>query len=150
MIERWLLAALHLLAFGFALAAIRNRARALRQPIPLFDPGDILRQDMLWGLTALVLLLTGLWRAFGGVEKGAAYYLHQPFFHLKMTCLALILILEAWPMRALIKWRLARSKDPSAPLPEARQLAIISDVQLLLLLLMVLAATAMARGVTMG
>lgn len=59
------------------------------------------------GISAGILLITGLMRAFGGYEKGTDYYLHQPLFHLKMTLFVIILLLELAPMITLIKWRIA-------------------------------------------
>ncbi|WP_250862510.1 DUF2214 family protein, partial [Caballeronia sp. INML3] len=66
---------------------------------------DVFRSDSVWGITAIVLIVTGLMRAFGGFEKGGSYYLHEPLFHLKMTALVLILLIEVSPMLALIRWR---------------------------------------------
>ena len=76
MIVRWLLAAIHLSAFGVAFAAIAARNRALRRLIASAQPADlpgVFKADAVWGLSALVLIATGLARAFGGfgatVEK---------------------------------------------------------------------------------
>jgi putative membrane protein len=57
-----------------------------------------------------------------------------------------VLVLEIAPMVALIRWRirLRRGEDPDTR--RARTFARISDVQLLLVLGMLIAATAMARG----
>jgi putative membrane protein len=52
----------------------------------------VLLADNIWGVSALILLVTGGMRAFGGYEKGTDYYLHQPLFHLKMTLFVLILL----------------------------------------------------------
>ncbi|WP_048911058.1 DUF2214 family protein, partial [Burkholderia mallei] len=57
--------------------------------------------DAIWGVSALVLIMTGIVRAFGGFEKGGDYYLHAPLFHLKMGALALILVLELVPPNSL-------------------------------------------------
>ena len=89
-------------------------------------------------------------RAFGGYEKGTDYYLHQPLFHLKMTLFVIILLLEVVPMITLIKWRIALGKGASIDQGRARLFARISHVEGLLLMLMVIAATGMARGVTFG
>jgi putative membrane protein len=67
-----------------------------------------------------------------------------------MACLVLILALEIWPMLVLMGWRraLQRSKlmkDVVVP-TTARRIAMISHTEALLVLLMVIAATAMARG----
>ncbi|MNG02923.1 hypothetical protein D3C84_859750 [compost metagenome] len=106
--------------------------------------------DNLWGLSALVLLVTGGMRAFGGYEKGTDYYLHQPLFHLKMTLFLLILLLEIAPMIALIKWRMALGKGAAIDPSKAGRFARISHIEALLLILMVIAATGMARGVSLG
>ena len=63
-----------------------------------------------------------------------------------MALLGLILVLEEWPMVTLIRWwvQLGRGKQPDTTM--ARALAPISWVQTGLVILMVFAATAMARG----
>ena len=86
-------------------------------------------------------------RAFGGYEKGSDYYVHQPLFHLKMTLLLLILLMELAPMIALIKWRIASSRGVAPDTGRAKLFARISHVEALLLILMMVAATGMARGV---
>ncbi|MNR35521.1 hypothetical protein D3C85_1533720 [compost metagenome] len=111
---------------------------------------SVLIADNIWGISALVLLVTGGMRAFGGFEKGADYYLHQPLFHLKMTLFVLILLLEVAPMVTLIKWRIALARGAAIEAGRAKLFARISHVEALMLLLMVIAATGMARGVTFG
>ena len=87
-------------------------------------------------------------RAFGGYEKGTDYYLHQPLFHLKMTLFVLILLMELAPMITLVKWRIASARGTALDTGRAKLYARISHVEALLLMLMVVAATGMARGVT--
>jgi putative membrane protein len=154
MLIRWLLAALHLLAFGFALGSVLARARALRrldvtQSIQANELRlrDVFRSDTIWGITAIVLIVTGVMRAFGGFEKGAAYYLHEPLFHLKMTALVVILLIEVSPMFALIRWRIALGQGGPVDLTRARRFAWMSDLEAGLVMLMVIAASGMARGV---
>jgi putative membrane protein len=144
---RWLLAAIHLLGLGIGLGAIFARARALRGTL---DPAGLRRvftADALWGVAALIWVATGLWRAFGGVEKGSAFYLGNSVFHAKMGLFGLILALEVWPMVTLIKWRSRAARGDGIDTSAARTLAGISDVQTALIVLMVLAATALARGI---
>ncbi len=147
MYSRWLLAAVHLLAFGYALAAILRRSRGLRRCTSTEDLPVIFSADNGWGLSALVLLVTGAMRAFGGFEKGATYYFHEPLFHVKMGALVLILLLEIAPMMALLRWRLAVRRGDVPDLTGARRYARIGTWQTVLLVVMVFAATGMARGV---
>ena len=99
-----------------------------------------------WGVAAILWIGTGLARAFGGFEKGSFYYLHNHFFWAKMALLAAILILELRPMIALIQWRRVAARDGVPDTRAARRFAQISFIQAGLVVLMVLAATGMARG----
>jgi putative membrane protein len=146
MMLRWGLAALHLLALGIGLGAVWARSRSLRATL---DPQGLRRvfaADSWWGVAAILWIATGLVRAFGGFEKGSAYYLADPMFRAKMSLLVLILILEVRPMTTLIRWRVGLARRESIDLSSARTLARISEIQAGLVILMVFAATAMARG----
>jgi putative membrane protein len=143
---RWLLAATHLLALGVGLGAVWARGRALAGELD----GAALRRtfyaDTWWGVAAILWIGTGLARAFGGFEKGSFYYLHNHFFWAKMGLLAAILVLEAGPMIALIQWRRVVARGGVPETRAAARFARISFVQAGLVVLMVLAATGMARG----
>lgn len=71
---RWLVAASHLLALAIGSGAICVRAWSLRGTLTEDRLRIVFRADSLWGLAALVWIGTGVWRAFGGLEKGTAYY----------------------------------------------------------------------------
>ncbi|CAH0167585.1 putative membrane protein [Pseudomonas frederiksbergensis] len=151
MLAHWFLAAVHLLAFGLGFWAVLTRGTALRRlSAGAGDARRVLIADNLWGISAVTLLITGGLRAFGGYEKGTDYYLHQPLFHLKMTLLVFILLLEIAPMVTLIKWRIALGRGAAIDTGRATLFARISHIEALLLVLMVVAATGMARGVTFG
>jgi putative membrane protein len=143
---RWLLAAVHLLALGLGLGAVWARGRALQGALDIAALRRVFYADTWWGVAAILWIGTGLVRAFGGFEKGSSYYLHNHFFWAKMGFLAAILLLELRPMITLIQWRriVARGAVPDAG--AASRLGQISVVQAMLIVLMVLAATGMARG----
>jgi putative membrane protein len=146
MVIRWLFAAAHLLGLGIALGAAWARGQALRGDLNGVGLRRVFYADNWWGISALLLIGTGLVRAFGGLEKGSDYYLHNHLFWTKMALLGLILLLEIGPMLALIRWRMqvGRGEQPDTRL--AGRFAGISSLQAVLLALMVLAATGMARG----
>ena len=151
MLVHWFLAAIHLLAFALGFWAVLSRGTAFRRlATGVGEARSVLIADNLWGISAVLLLVTGGMRAFAGYEKGADYYLHQPLFHLKMTLFVLILLLEVAPMVTLIKWRIAQARGASINTGRAALFARISHIEALLVLLMVVAATGMARGVTFG
>jgi putative membrane protein len=145
-ILRWMLAAAHLLALGIGLGAVWVRARALRSDL---DGGSLRRAfaaDSLWGLAGALWIGSGLWRLLAGTEKSTGYYLQNHMFFAKMGFLVLLLLLELWPMTTLVRWRRGATPDLQA----ARRIAGISYVQAALVVLMVFAATAMARGIGAG
>jgi putative membrane protein len=151
MLIHWFLAAAHLLAFALGFWAVLARGTAFRRLAGgVGEARSVLVADNLWGISALFLLVTGGMRAFGGYEKGTDYYLHQPLFHLKMTLFVLILLLEVAPMVTLIKWRIALARGRVIDSRRAKLFARISHIEALLVLLMVVAATGMARGVAFG
>ena len=154
MLIRWLFAAVHLLALGIGLGAVWGRARALGGLRPAegaaVDAVGLRRvfyADNWWAVAAVVWIGTGLVRAFGGLEKGSVYYLHNTWFLAKMACLAAILVLEVRPMVTLIRWRALVAKGAQPMTSSAKTLADISTIQAVLIVVMVLLATAMARGV---
>jgi putative membrane protein len=152
---RLVLAALHLLALGIGLWAVLMRAKSLRETVAELPRPDALRRafsaDAHWGGAAALWIVTGLWRLFAETEKSAGYYMTNHVFFAKMGFLVVILILEIWPMIALIGWRRAlaagRSPETFVVPATARRLAIVSYVQALLIVCMVFAAVAMTRGV---
>ena len=143
---RWLLAALHLLALGIGLGAVWARARALRGPLDAAGVQRVLNADSWWGIAAIVWIGTGLLRAFGGFEKGAAYYLHNTLFIVKMLLLVSLLLLEIWPMMTFIKWRIRGARGETIDASAALTLASVTYIEAALVVLMVIAATGMARG----
>lgn len=151
MLSHWFLAAIHLLAVALGLWAVLTRGTAFsRLAAGTAQVRSVLVADNVWGICAGILLISGLLRAFGGYEKGTDYYLHQPLFHLKMTLFMIILLLELAPMISLIKWRLALGRGTAVDLGRAKLFARISHIEALLLMLMIVAATGMARAVTFG
>lgn len=141
-----MLAALHLLALGIGLGAVWVRGRGLRSVLDRDGLRRVFLADGLWGAAAALWIGTGVWRLLGGLEKPTGYYLADHVFLTKMGLLLVILALEISPMLTLIRWRrLVRLGQPLDTSP-ARRMGTISFIQAWLIVLMVLAATAMARG----
>ncbi len=151
MLGRSLLSALHIVALplGFTSLFLRGmRLRELRR-----SRGDVgtraalLSADNVWGLAALLWIVTGLTRAFAGLEKTPDYYLRNGFFWVKMGLFLVVFALEAQPMVTFIRWRIAKDRAAelvaSAPLD---RLIALNDVETVLVLIIPFAAALMARG----
>jgi putative membrane protein len=82
------------------------------------------------------------------------YYMGNHLFLTKMALLLAILVLEIKPMMTLLGWRrkLARGMPvEEAVLPQqARSVAVISHIEATIVVIMVVLAAGMARGVGMG
>jgi putative membrane protein len=146
MLIRWVFAALHLLTLAIGFGAIWTRARAFDGPLDAPSLKRLFAADSWWGIAAILWIATGLIRAFGGLEKGSYYYVHNWLFRAKMLCLALILILEVAPMIALIRWRMQVGRGEPPDTQQAKRFARVSYAEAALVVLMVIAATGMARG----
>ena len=144
---RWLLAAVHLLALGIGLGSVWVRARLLSAPT--LD-GPTLRRalaaDAWWGVAAILWVGSGLWRLLAGTEKATAYYLSNHAFLAKLGFFAAILVLESTPIVTLGAWRRHLARGEAPDLRAAPGMARTSYIQAVLVILIVLAATAMARG----
>jgi len=143
---RWFLAAVHLLALGVGLGAVWARGRALRGELDVAGLRRAFAADNWWALAAVLWIASGLARAFGGWEKGSAYYLHNHFFWGKMALLGVILVLEVKPIVTLMRWRIQMKQGRQPDTRAAPALATISFLQAVLVILMVILATGMARG----
>jgi putative membrane protein len=144
------LSALHVLALGLGLGSVFMRGRYLRALREGPEPRTLDRlfaADSVWGVAALLWLVTGLARAFGHVEKAPDFYLRNGFFWVKMTLFAGVFALEMWPMMTFIRWRTARRGG--RPLPQFDRLArlvLIDDLETGLVVVIPFVAAAMARG----
>lgn len=145
MLSSALLSALHVFALAIGLPGVFLRGRALRAG----DVPRVLAADSAWGVAALLWLVTGLARAFGGFEKGTQFYLANAMFHLKLTLFVAIVLLEMYPMVTFIKWRIALAKKQPVDTSKTGLLARLNAVELALTIALPFVAALMARGIGM-
>ena len=146
MTMRWMFAVFHLLALGIGLGAVWARSRALRQSLDAAGLQRVFTADAWWGVAALLWLSTGLVRLLGSLEKSTTWYLHNHYFLLKMALFLAILVLELAPMMAFIRWRAAARRGELPDTTRAMTFSRASALQAALVVAMVFAATAVARG----
>jgi putative membrane protein len=145
MLLQWLFGTFDLLGLPLGLAAVWARSCSLWRPRNVTDLSPVFVADNVWGATAVLWIATGLFRVFGGFEKGAVYYLHDRAFYIKMALLVIILLLEVWSMTTLIRWHIQVRRGTSVNTDIAPTLARISATQAGLVVMMACAATAVAR-----
>lgn len=142
-----IVSSLHLLALALGLPAVFLRGRALKAPLDAGGLRRLLAADNVWGIAAVLWIVTGLLRAFGGLEKGADFYLHSPLFWTKMALFLVVLLLEIRPMTTFIGWRVRLGRGEAIDTSTARALYTLNHVELAIVVVMVFVASLMARGV---
>lgn len=145
-----IIASLHYVALAIGFGSIFMRGRYLRHlkksPKDLKILKQVLAADGFWGVAAILWMATGFGRAFGGLEKGTDWYLHNPLFFVKMGLLGLVFILEAYPMYIFIRWRISLGTKTPVKIPSLLLLQWLNDLESILVILIVFVASAMARG----
>jgi len=141
-----IVASLHYLALAIGLPAVLLRGRALKGPLDDAGFRRLFAADTMWGVAAALWIATGLLRAFGGLEKGSAFYLQSHLFYVKMGLFLTVVALEIWPMLTFMAWRADRRRGERVDTSRAGALFQLNHVQLALVIVMVFVASAMARG----
>ncbi|MBY4898225.1 DUF2214 family protein [Cupriavidus sp. AU9028] len=142
------LAFLHFLAIFLLITFLTAEAVVLR---PGITPATVRRvgiYDLLYFLSAMAALASGLLRLFLGA-KGAGFYTPNPWFHAKMTVFVVIALCSLPPTFRFRRWRrqLASRADfvpADAELKSARRWVML---QAHLIVLLPLCAVLMARGI---
>jgi putative membrane protein len=138
---------LHLLALAIGLPAVFLRGRALKGRLDADGLRRVLAADNVWGVAAVLWIVTGLLRAVGGLEKGTEFYLRSPLFWTKMALFLLVLLLEIRPMITFIRWRIRLGRGLPVDTSVAPRLYTLNHIELALVVVMVFVAGMMARGV---
>ncbi|MFO0747121.1 MAG: DUF2214 family protein [Myxococcota bacterium] len=139
-------ASVHLVCFAVGVASMWLRRRALLGPLDDAGIGRVLMLDNVAGINILVWMGTGLWRAFGGLEKGADYYTDNWMFWAKLGLLGVVWGFELRPMLTFIRWRAQRSRGLPVDTRGAAAIARSANVELALVFVMAVLAAFMARG----
>ena len=102
--------------------------------------------DMVYGASAIAVLLTGAARVIWGA-KGMGWYLTNSLLHVKFTLFIVMGLLSIGPTLAYLRWRRALRADGTLPdALQVRNTRRLVMVQAHILPLVPLAAVFMARG----
>lgn len=142
------LASLHHLLLFTLIASLSVEYALLATPLSLQHARALQRADLIYGLSALGALLVGFSRA-GLYEKGMAYYSHSLPFWIKMSAFALAGILSIRPTLVFLGWRphTRQGLVPVLDMMQHQRLRQTVALELLLLMVMLVCAALMARGI---
>ena len=114
-----ILASLHLVAILTAVVFLSSEAALCRSEwMNAAVVRRLARLDMIYGLAALALLLTGIARMAWGV-KGLTWYVSQPLFHLKMLLFFGAALLSLRPTFTIRRWLKTLNQQGTLPPVEA-------------------------------
>jgi putative membrane protein len=131
----------HLAAFALVAALVAEMV-LLKGELTLQGARRLQAIDALYGASAGVLLVVGLLRVFY-FEKGAAYYFHSAPFIAKLALFVAVGLLSIYPTVTFRRW----SKQPTVTGESLRKVRRVVHVQLAGIVLILLCAAMMARGV---
>ena len=143
MISEILIRYLHFVSMFIVVAAVLGQHHLLKGSVTRATIGKAQRFDIAYAIAVVVVLATGLAQWFL-VGKPAEFYSANPVFHTKLTLFLLIGVISIYPSVFLGK---NRKGDQSEILDIPGKLIWSVRVELLLLFLMPLLATLMAKGI---
>ena len=137
----------HLLAFTLV-ACIVYEFLAFRKDLTVAEARRIQRVDLAYGVSAGLLLIVGLLRVFI-FEKGVNFYIHSPFFWVKMAAFVLVAIMSIDPTIRYIRWNrtLKQNQPPEITGAEFKRTRSLLHLELVGIVIILLAAAMMARGI---
>lgn len=138
---------LHFLSIFVLFALLSIEHLQFKLPLDLARARKLIIVDMAYGLTAGVVLATGLARVVW-YGKGTAYYLSNSLFHAKVGLFVLVALLSILPTFVFLNWRnqLKAGQVPNVSPRQAKLVTMTIRLELLLLLIIPLLAVLMARG----
>jgi putative membrane protein len=140
---------LHFLAAFGVCAMVLYELVFLTQTPSLTTAKNIQRADMIYGLSALLVVLMGFIRVYY-VEKGPDYYFNNPFFWIKLTAFTGVGLLSIYPSIYFFQWNplLKSETAPRLTIQTYNILRTLLILEVIGLVVMMIAASMMAKGVT--
>ncbi|HEY9623716.1 MAG TPA: DUF2214 family protein [Crinalium sp.] len=139
---------LHYLGFMLAFGALVVEHQTLKKDLTLEEAWRVVKADAIYGLSAVMILATGVLRVlyFG---KGTDYYLSNPVFYIKVGLFIVVSILSLYPTVTFILWAnsLRTGKGPTLELSQVQRISWLIKGELAGLALIPLAAAMLARGI---
>jgi putative membrane protein len=137
----------HLFAFTLV-ASLAYEFVAFRKGMTLEETRRIQRVDLAYGISAGLLLVVGLLRVFL-FEKGVNFYINSPFFWVKMAAFLLVALLSIDPTIRYLRWNraLKENRPPDVSDAENKRTRLLLGLEVAGIIIILLAAALMARGI---
>lgn len=142
------LAWLHFVFAFILVGALAAQLFILRLPVDGRVARLLLRVDLFYGASSVLLILAGISRVLWGA-KGWEFYQAQPFFWAKIAAFAVIGLLSIGPTRTFMRWTRSANADASyaPPETEVKRVRRLVMIEVHLIAVLLLFASLMARGI---
>jgi len=136
----------HVTAFSLVSALVTEFFLLERNPTAT-QARKMQRADLIYGLSAGVLLIVGLLRVFI-FEKGGSYYFTNAFFITKLSLFAAVGMASIYPTVLFLSWNkhLKASRPPQLTDVQVQRVRLAVVLELVVVVGIVLCASLMARG----
>jgi putative membrane protein len=139
---------LHYLGFMLAFGALVVESQTLKKDLTLQEAWRVVTADAIYGLSATMVLITGILRVlyFG---KGTDYYLSSPVFYIKVGIFIVVSLLSLYPTFSFVSWvkGLRDGQAPRLELLQVQRLSWLIGGEVIGLALIPLFAAILARGI---
>jgi putative membrane protein len=142
-----LMAFLHHLAAFTLVAALAVEVALFKPPLTVVQARRLLRTDLVFGASAIVVLVVGMLRV-GYFEKGPQYYWHDGFFLVKFAAFVAAALISIHPTLTFFSWSkaLKAGAAPEIPTARTRSVRLCMMAELTAIVVILLCAACMARG----
>lgn len=139
---------LHFISIMVLMGALITEHLVLKPSITKDQIKSLATIDLIYGISAVLVLTTGIlrWFVYG---KGYDFYMSTPLFHIKLTLFIVLGILSIFPTLKILKWKklIKNNEEPNITPKAVKRLLMFIRIELLIIAIMPLLAVMIARGV---
>lgn len=140
--EESLVRSLHFIAIFTLVAALVTQHMLLKPEMNRRELGMVAKVDIIYGIAAILVFIAGALLLLK-VGKPSIFYFQNPLFHIKFTLFIIVALLSIYPTIFFIRHR--KPKLDVTPIP--RKIIMFNRIQLMLVFIIPIFATMMARGI---
>jgi putative membrane protein len=143
-----LLASLHHLAAFTVVAMLAVEVATFKPPFLAVQARRLQRTDMIFGVSATLLLIVGLVRVTW-FEKGPGYYWHDLYFMIKFSAFLAAALISIYPTSVMLSWSraLKAGQAPEISVSCAKRVRMCLMLELTAIVVILPCAALMARGI---
>ena len=141
------LAYFHFIAIFMMFAYLVAESMIVKRPLDATTIGRLAKIDLIYGGTAVAVLITGFLRLAYGA-KGADFYMQAWPFYVKIGLFLFVGIVSIYPTLAFARWKRSLDQDPAwrVPAAEHQRIRRVVTIELHLVGMIPVFAVVMARG----